>query len=62
LDKETSRHFSIAHPGAAEHLLSIDGSGHMNSPKRLSLDERLEKELGIKVVSYFPSFKGWCEH
>ena len=48
-DKENSRHSSVAHPGASEHLLSIAGSSHMNSPKRLSLDERLEKELGIKV-------------
>ena len=32
-----------------DHLLSITGHGSLNSPKRLSLDERLERELGIKV-------------
>ena len=32
------------------HLLPIDCHGPLNSPKRLSLDERLERELGIKVI------------
>ena len=52
LDKGSSLPFSVAHPGAHEHLLSLPGTGHVNSPKRLSLDERLEKELGIKVAGY----------
>ena len=32
-----------------DHDFSMAGTALMNSPKRLSLDERLEKELGIKV-------------
>ena len=41
-------HSNVDHRNS--HLLPIDGHGPLNSPKRLSLDERLERELGIKVT------------
>ena len=47
--QESFNHFSGAHPGMSGHGVTISDIGMLNSPKRLSLDERLEKELGIKV-------------
>ena len=49
LDRESSHLISAAHPVLDGQGHTISGPGNMNSPKRLSLDERLEKELGIKV-------------
>ena len=48
---EKSSHYisNIPSVGMIGHDFSMAGTALMNSPKRLSLDERLEKELGIKV-------------
>ena len=49
LNRASSHPISVGHPVMSGQGLTIAGPGNMNSPKRLSLDERLEKELGIKV-------------
>ena len=50
---EKSSHYisNIPSVGMIGHDFSMAGTALMNSPKRLSLDERLEKELGIKVCT-----------
>ena len=44
-----SSYYSAAESGAASSGLFSEPTHRLNSPKRPSLDERLEKELGIKV-------------
>ena len=44
-----SSYYSAAESGAANSGLFSEPTHRLNSPKRPSLDERLEKELGIKV-------------
>ena len=48
-DHGSNSQFRAEYERDSDILLSMSGHGKLNSPKRLSLDERLERELGIKV-------------
>ena len=48
-DHSSNSQFRSEYERDSDILVSMSGQGKLNSPKRLSLDERLERELGIKV-------------
>ena len=48
-DHSSNSQFRAEYERDSDILVSMSGHGKLNSPKRLSLDERLERELGIKV-------------